>query len=188
MTFDEADMANMEANGTLTPVILHEMGHVLGIGTNWGSLLQNPAPAPDVGDPTFVGVNAQWTFPFLGTGYGGAIVPVENCCGSGTRNAHWRESILVRELMTGFITGGGGINPISPLTSASLLDQGYVVDVNQSDLPPSFLRSQASERGTRIQIREELLPSPIMTDLFGRIVSGGLLRAPVPPRPPPLNR
>ncbi len=38
MQFNSADMAQMAANGTLTTVILHEMGHVLGIGTIWNSL------------------------------------------------------------------------------------------------------------------------------------------------------
>jgi hypothetical protein len=35
MQFDTADLANMQANGTLGDVITHEMGHVLGIGTIW---------------------------------------------------------------------------------------------------------------------------------------------------------
>src|SRR2546423_5760088 len=35
MTFDTADLAQMEANGTLKDGITHEMGHVLGIGTVW---------------------------------------------------------------------------------------------------------------------------------------------------------
>src|SRR5262249_58958527 len=32
MTFDSADLASLEANGELFDVVLHEMGHVLGIG------------------------------------------------------------------------------------------------------------------------------------------------------------
>ena len=35
MQFDSADLASMEASGSLYGVILHEMGHVLGIGTSW---------------------------------------------------------------------------------------------------------------------------------------------------------
>ena len=35
MSFDTADLAKMEAAGTLNDVITHEMGHVLGIGTLW---------------------------------------------------------------------------------------------------------------------------------------------------------
>ena len=35
MEFDKADLAEMEQDNTLESVILHEMGHVLGIGTIW---------------------------------------------------------------------------------------------------------------------------------------------------------
>ena len=37
MEFDTADLAAMEANGSLFFVIMHEMGHILGIGTLWSS-------------------------------------------------------------------------------------------------------------------------------------------------------
>ena len=33
--FDTADLASLESDGRLLGVILHEMGHVLGIGTIW---------------------------------------------------------------------------------------------------------------------------------------------------------
>ena len=35
MSFDTADLAKMQADGTLLDVITHEMGHVIGIGTVW---------------------------------------------------------------------------------------------------------------------------------------------------------
>ena len=35
MEFDSADVVTMESNGTFDDVVLHEMGHVLGIGTLW---------------------------------------------------------------------------------------------------------------------------------------------------------
>jgi len=35
MSFDSADLAQMQSNGTLLDVITHEMGHVIGIGTIW---------------------------------------------------------------------------------------------------------------------------------------------------------
>ena len=38
MQFDTADLATMEANGSLVDVITHEMGHVLGFGTIWTDL------------------------------------------------------------------------------------------------------------------------------------------------------
>ena len=41
MKFDTADLPNMEANGTLNDVILHEMGHVLGFGSIWDDPTKN---------------------------------------------------------------------------------------------------------------------------------------------------
>jgi hypothetical protein len=158
---------------------------VLGIGTTWGSLLQNPASSPGIGDPTFVGASAQWAFSQLGTGYAGAIVPVENCCGDGTRNAHWRESALLRELMTGFLTVGG-INPLSPLTAASLIDIGYVVDVNQADFPPSFLRTNPNQRERRVPINERVIAPRFTVGASGRPSAIGTVRAPV--RAPVIRR
>jgi hypothetical protein len=166
MLFDEADLADLETDGLLSPVILHEMGHVLGIGTSWNdpfSLLQDPAPSAGAQfDPIFVGANAQWIFPSLATGYTGRHVPVENLFGDGTRNAHWRESIVARELMTGFLTGGvGAINPLSPLTINSLRDMGYVTDASEADVQPWFLRlAPTYQPAVRIQVREILQPVP----------------------------
>ena len=37
MEFDSADVAQMFSSGTLTSVILHEMGHILGFGTIWSA-------------------------------------------------------------------------------------------------------------------------------------------------------
>jgi hypothetical protein len=37
MRFDEADVQNMINIGAWTNVILHEIGHVLGIGTLWNN-------------------------------------------------------------------------------------------------------------------------------------------------------
>ncbi len=159
MRFDIADIPTMELNGTLSGVILHEMGHVLGVGTMWGDFLEDPAPAlasPAClsSDPIFTGTNARWAFGNLGTAYGGRTVPVENCFGDGTRNAHWRESVVDRELMTGFIDA---TNPLSPLTILSLLDLGYVVDNSTRDSPPWFDRGPST---VRMQMIEAPPPTP----------------------------
>ncbi|MDB4908589.1 MAG: metalloendopeptidase containing Ig-like domain [Gemmatimonadetes bacterium] len=185
MRFDDADMANMQANGTLNAVILHEMGHVLGVGTLWGSLLANPATfATDPqGDPTFVGTLGLWGFATVNQSYGGVPVPVENCCSSGTRNAHWRESVLQRELMTGFVSNDG-VNPMSPLTVGSLADIGYVVDMSQADAQPWF--AIVGETVTEIK---EGTPPPIMSvDPSGHVMGATRLTGPpvtsLPPAPP----
>ena len=129
MQFDSADMANMEANGSLVNVIIHEMGHCIGIGTLWSSL--GVLSGGGTSNPVFTGVNARAAYGEL-LGTGPTNVPVANTGGSGTRDAHWRESVFANELMTGYLNGGS--NPISSVTVASLIDIGYVVNSAAADL------------------------------------------------------
>jgi hypothetical protein len=141
MTFDTADLEAMEADGTLNDVIVHEMGHVLGIGTIW-DLKGLLAGAGGI-NPTFVGENAMREYGEL-RGGGPADVPVENVGNQGTRDSHWRESIFVSELMTGRIAGPN--NAISRVTVASLQDLGYVVDLDAAEpymLPDLFALAEA---------------------------------------------
>ena len=35
LTLDTADVANLIAQGTLTSTLTHEIGHILGVGSNW---------------------------------------------------------------------------------------------------------------------------------------------------------
>ena len=120
MTFDTADLQNLADNGTLNAVILHEMGHVIGVGTLWDNLnflagASNPAVDSIGGtaDTRFTGPLAIEAFDAVGGAVftSGSPVPVENMFGPGTRNGHWRESVLESELMTGFIEPGGAANP-----------------------------------------------------------------------------
>lgn len=132
MRFDVADMASLENSGQLQLVMLHEMGHVLGIGTLWR--IRGLLIGFQTVDPHFQGPAARTVFPSLfsgGTGYTGNHVPVENTGGPGTRDGHWRESILRNELMTGFLNAGS--NPLSALSLVSLRDLGYLVDDAVSD-------------------------------------------------------
>lgn len=143
MRFDDADLINLENSGRLEAVILHEMGHVLGVGTIWGAnnVLVNTATAPG-GDAHFTGVNGRAAFDSIGglsyTGNpgfqpNGLKVPVENQFGPGTADGHWRESVFDEELMTGFVEAGGTAMPISLMTAASLQDIGYVVSFAASE-------------------------------------------------------
>ncbi len=129
MELDSADLASMQANGTLLGVIMHEMGHVLGIGTLWQSkgLLSGAGGS----NPIFTGALARAEYNTL-FGTSAAGVPVENTGGSGTRDAHWRESVFSNELMTGWV-GPGSNMPLSRITVASLADIGYTVNMAAAD-------------------------------------------------------
>jgi hypothetical protein len=127
MFFDTDDLAFLQQNNVLDEVVVHEMGHVLGIGTLWNfgrTLLQGTAT-----DPRFVGPNAIAGFHAVNGR--GATIPVEEDGGPGTRFGHWDDDTFDTELMTGFI--GLGESPLSVMTVGSMADLGYVVNNNAAD-------------------------------------------------------
>jgi len=128
MSFDTADLAKMEAEGTLVDVITHEMGHVIGIGTIWER--KGLLAGAGTNNPRFTGKNAKKEFGTL-RGTAPTAVPVENTGGPGTRDGHWRESLFRNELMSGFISEAN--NPMSRLTVASLQDLGYEVSMSAAE-------------------------------------------------------
>ncbi|WP_144603369.1 leishmanolysin-related zinc metalloendopeptidase [Algoriphagus algorifonticola] len=124
MFFDVADLDFLESLNLFEDVIVHEMGHVLGVGTAWnnfGRALRVGTNTPDV---YFAGESANKHWNAEG---GLGFLPIENTGGQGTRNSHWRESILRNELMTGFLNLGS--NPLSRITAGSLRDLGYGVGI-----------------------------------------------------------
>jgi hypothetical protein len=129
MEFDSADLASMERSGLLFSVVLHEMGHILGIGTIWEDL--GLLSGAGTSNPIFTGAQATAAYnQIFGTSARG--VPVENTGGAGTADSHWRETILTNELMTGW--AGPGTNlPLSRITVASLADLGYTVNFAAAD-------------------------------------------------------
>jgi hypothetical protein len=129
MEFDAADMASMESTGLLYSVVLHEMGHILGIGTLWED--KGLLSGAGTSNPTFTGTNATAQYnQIFGTSARG--VPVEATGGSGTADAHWRETVFTNELMTGW--AGPGTNlPLSRVTIGSLADLGYTVNYAAAD-------------------------------------------------------
>ena len=130
MQFDAADVTRLESVGQLDEVILHEMGHVFGIGTLWGQL--GLVQGTSGSDPRYVGNQAVQEYNEI-FGLNANSIPVENTGGPGTRDSHWRESVFDNELMTGFLDLGQA-NPLSRVTAASLGDLGY--DVNLSAATP----------------------------------------------------
>ena len=122
-------------------VVLHEIGHALGFSAKaWTflDLLKDPSltpfqtpidPAPDT---YFPGAKAIAAFDAAGgTSYTGARVPVENSGGAGSRDSHWRESVMDGELMTSRLEAYS--NPLSAITIQAMADLGYTVDVTQAD-------------------------------------------------------
>jgi hypothetical protein len=120
LRLDTADLEQMERAGTLDDVVLHEIGHILGIGTLWDHKKLITGSGGD--DPVFTGQQALQSYFTLGV-TSAPGVPVENTGGAGTREGHWRESVFGNELMTGYISGTP--NPLSALTVGSLKDLGY---------------------------------------------------------------
>jgi len=170
MEFDAADMASLESRGQLGSVILHEMGHVLGIGTIWTrfNLVQNRTVSTPL-DTYYSGAGGIMGFDAIGgsTYTGGQKVPVENTGGAGTANAHWRESVLRNELMTGFLNTGS--NPLSILTIRSLADLGYVVNTAAADNFFLTLTLQAPGSAPALKLHNDLYTGPVyLMDPRGR--------------------
>jgi subtilisin-like proprotein convertase family protein len=129
MSFDSADLGQLETDGSLQNVIIHEMAHCVGIGTLWSTmgLIEGEGTA----NPVFIGENAMREWGVLSRAGRPMPVPVANTGGPGTREGHWRETVFGNELMTGFLDGG--INPISRVTIAALQDMGYEVNYDAAD-------------------------------------------------------
>ena len=130
MQFDSADLAALEQSGQLVDVILHEMGHVLGIGTIWDD--KNLLSGAGTSNPRFTGAGATAEYRAIFSGTSDTSVPVENTGGPGTRDSHFRDSAFNNELMTGFLNTPGP-NPLSRVTAGSLADLGYAVNVAAAD-------------------------------------------------------
>ena len=164
MFFDVADLDFLDELDLFEEVIVHEMGHVLGVGSLWNvsqygfprDLRSGPNSNPYFnGDMANVFWNAEG-----GTGE----LPIENMGGPGTQLSHWRESVLNNELMTGYLNLGE--NPLSRITAASMSDLGYGVAVKGEsyDLPRGTagvdineLAASSGENGLHIASMEEVL-------------------------------
>lgn len=177
MLFDTADLSSLEAQGRLEDVILHELGHVLGIGTVWAlkGLLEDPTdPGGPSNDTWFSGALATAAFEAIGGDEydDGEIVPVENDntrFGDGSLNRHWRESVFGTELMTPAI--GFGASPLSVVTSESLRDLGYTVNSAVAD--PFFFSFDDlvdPDAANLIILENDVWDGPIeITDERGRV-------------------
>jgi hypothetical protein len=165
MEFDEPDLDGLAASGHLEDVVLHEMAHVLGLGTL--SLWDNQLVGAGGVDPFFTGANAVAKY----TAAGGAAVnavPVANTGGAGTRDSHWREADMGRELMTGFLNTGV-TNFLSAISVGALSDMGYAVDYGAVDAYTVFPGALRSSEDRLIELIELVMPPPMTMDAQGRV-------------------
>jgi hypothetical protein len=140
MEFDSADLEDLAAEGRLGDVILHEMGHVLGLGTNW---LLTGFVTDLLTDPSYTAPGGVAAYQELG---GRRYVPLENDGEWGTILGHWREADFGDELMTGYL--GRRPAQLSRLTVAALADLGYGVDLGAADpysLPSPLAAARAAD-------------------------------------------
>ena len=135
MTFDSFDLAGMAADGTLLSVILHEMGHVLGIGSLW-------AMDGLKSGNSYIGTNANSAYHALG---GVGFAPIEPGNLVGSSGVHWSESVFGNELITPTIAGLP--DPLSTVTIGSLQDMGYGVNYAAADSHrlPGHLEASAQD-------------------------------------------
>lgn len=155
MNLDIADLNNLAQKGLLFSVILHEMGHILGIGTLWDSrnLIENKPG----GGLQFTGANANLGNTEIGSTASKAVV--EDTGGAGTARGHWKEIVYLNELMTGYLSGAKAV--LSRLTLRSLVDIGYKVDISKAEtfsLSVSDLRASDEEQIERIALHNDILP------------------------------
>lgn len=134
MRFDVADIANLAADGTLEDVILHEMAHVIGIGTLWDA---NNLYINNSGQYTGANGLAQYQIEFDSSA---SFVPVELDGGAGTANGHWDEGSQTvidpnnvnfgRPFSAALMTGTLDTNDpyISNTTGGAFQDLGYDID------------------------------------------------------------
>lgn len=174
MRFDIADVIELEASDRFEHVVLHEIGHILGVGTLWESagVLVGAGGA----DPYYTGVSGRAAFALAGgAAFRGTPVPVENIGGAGTRDGHWRESVLNAEVMTGFVEAAGVRMPLSLVTIGALEDLGYQITTwgddaytyyglgNPAGISASRARSSAPDR----ELIEVPFPPPTVVSAAG---------------------
>ena len=167
-------------------IILHEIGHILGIGTAWYSSIRGPEGA----DPHFTGSLATEAFDEAGgTSYTyGGKVPVEL-----EYLSHWRQDNGVGESGFRWAFGKGELmtpslswlassppvieNPLSAITIQALADLGWTVDVSLAEpfaLPGTGAVSAIGGEAARkivLELGDDIMKGPIVVvDRNGRAV------------------
>ncbi|NNM28423.1 MAG: hypothetical protein HKO57_02815, partial [Akkermansiaceae bacterium] len=156
MLFDNADIDALETNGLLFALFLHEIAHVIGVGTLWD---ENGVNVLGSGEYTGAAGLAAYQKEFDPSA---TFVPIELTGGSGVADVHWDESggsspvvvdpssphfgeALDDSLMTAFLSGS---NFLSWTTVASLVDIGFTIADNDGDgIPDSYENAHGLDPG-----------------------------------------
>jgi hypothetical protein len=162
MFFDRVDFDLMPIEDVKL-VILHEMGHVLGLV---GTTTDACRAACDAQDPT---EQSAYQCALAGQQYetlvtnlpqlAGSSLLLENNGGPGTACGHWEErafgTVESSEIMTGFFEANL-FQPLSAVTVAGLEDLGYQVDYCGADIWPAT--EETTQRWEVIRSSSEMSP------------------------------
>ena len=156
--------------GYLYEVALHEIGHVLGIGS-FGTLESIPDWETD---PHFPGPLAVAAFDAAGGAeYSGGKVPLQGPEGPGAY-VHWRASVIPDDIM---VPGRG--TRITAITLQALADLGHEVDVSKADTYTLPVHAQGDVGGSGAWaegadaelLADDVIEGPVMVvDKDGKVV------------------
>lgn len=170
---DEADLDRIATEGRLYDLMLHELGHAVGLVPWAWTLLDlvgdvRPAGSAIYHDTHFTGSGSIEAFDAAGgSTYAGKKVPVDN---TGFRfTGHWRGSVLGLELMTPTISQND--SPLSRITARALEPLGYTVDLTKADAYTIPEGGISADQGSRLPIGDDVRSGPLLViDRSGRLL------------------
>ena len=131
LRFDRLDFEGLLRSGDLLNVAIHEIGHVLGVGTLWEvhDLIQHQ----DDGSIDYLGHEALHAYAETYGIHEVSAIPVETDGGAGSAGSHWDDEGDHCDIMVSTYHHGAEAY-VSEVTIASLADLGYQINTHDDDL------------------------------------------------------
>lgn len=150
-------------------VIVHEIGHLLGITDNkssWGGNIDKSQGIYKTG------TYASWTFgEMLGT-FQPTEIPITTNKGGGSDYSHWDERVFSNEIMTH--ASGNVYEPLSQLTISAVRDIGWNVNYGAAQsFNPNFEEASLNFLIEQIQARDEDGIGPGSPNFYGKVQIDG---------------